>query len=227
MNIILFAGIVLSACLQSLLSKAYRQCSGNVHLFNMEKALCAFLLFAVFGSDAVNLRFWLYNKTTLYAVSFAVFLCVSMYFGYQALCIGPVSLTSLIVSFSLILPCVDGIIFLREPVTFLKISGFIFLLAAMLLTRKSGENGAAPLSKKWAVYTLLTMVSNGLCSCLQKLHQIQYPGMFLNAFLCLSMLLATLFFMVILLFTRRKIVPFAKTKKRYHMFGMLSGFANA
>ena len=200
MNMICFFGIILCACAQSLLAKACSHSTNNPIYFNMEKALFAFLPFAAVVA-------------AIFAFFFAVSLCISMYAGYQALKLGPVSLTSLIVSFSLIIPCAYGILFLHEPITFFKSTGFVFLLAAILLTNGKREHNTVPVSKKWAKFTLLTLVSNGLCSCLQKQHQTRYPGMYLNEFMCDSMLFATLIFAAAFVVSRRKTVSLLKTKK--------------
>ncbi len=227
MNMICFFGIILCACAQSLLAKACSHSTNNPIYFNMEKALFAFLPFAAVVAVTSEPSRWFHAETAIFAFFFAVSLCISMYAGYQALKLGPVSLTSLIVSFSLIIPCAYGILFLHEPITFFKSTGFVFLLAAILLTNGKREHNTVPVSKKWAKFTLLTLVSNGLCSCLQKQHQTKYPGLYLNEFMCDSMLFATLIFAAAFVISRRKTVSLLKTKKGIHKFGILSGFANA
>ncbi len=152
MNMICFFGIILCACAQSLLAKACSHSTNNPIYFNMEKALFAFLPFAAVVAVTSAPSRWFHAETAIFAFFFAVSLCISMYAGYQALKLGPVSLTSLIVSFSLIIPCAYGILFLHEPITFFKSTGFVFLLAAILLTNGKREHNTVPVSKKWAKF---------------------------------------------------------------------------
>ena len=218
MNTVIYFGIILCSCAQSLLTKASGR-AGSPCFFNTEKALFAFLLFALIGGRGFSFHL----PTAVFAVLFAACLSVSMYFGYQSLCTGPVSLTSLIVSFSLVIPCIYGIVFLKEPLTLPKGAGLLCLSAAVLFANAKSSAAAVPLTKKWAGYTFLTLVSNGMCSVIQKMHQTEYPGKYTTEFMCFSMLFAALFFGFVLFFSH----DYRKgTAKKHHLCGIFSGIAN-
>ncbi len=156
---------------QSVSVKYYRQKSEDVLLFNAVKSLAAFLALAVIL--VWNFRF--HAPTAVYGVLYGVFLAISMHTGYKALCLGPMSLTGMIVSFSVILPIAYGIVFARENPTVFQGVGLVFFVLSVVFT--SLRAGTSPASqetfakdrKKWLVYVFLTFVANGLCSVVQKI----------------------------------------------------------
>ena len=109
---------------QSVSVKYYRQKSEDVLLFNAVKSLAAFLALAVIL--VWNFRF--HAPTAVYGVLYGVFLALSMHTGYKALCLGPMSLTGMIVSFSVILPIAYGIVFARESPTVFQGVGLVFFV---------------------------------------------------------------------------------------------------
>ena len=181
---------------QSVSVKYYRQKSEDVLLFNAVKSLAAFLALAVIL--VWNFRF--HAPTAIYGVLYGVFLAISMHTGYKALCLGPMSLTGMIVSFSVILPIAYGIVFARENPTvfqgvglvfFCFIRGFTSLRAG---TPPASQETSAKDRKKWLVYVFLTFVANGLCSVVQKMHQSAYPHRQLGEFVLYACGFCTLVF---------------------------------
>jgi drug/metabolite transporter (DMT)-like permease len=195
-----FLLIILASCTQSTFSKLYIKKSRNVYIFNIGKSLLAFIAFGLLGIF-LNKSYSVHIPTLIYSAVFGVFMFASMYFGYLALVCGPMSVTSTIVSFSLVIPTAYGIIVLDEPLTAYKAIGFILLATSLLLfnAKKKDERKA---SVKWLIFTLLTLVSNGLGSVLQKMHQISFPGQHTTEFMRDSMLLCLVGYVVLLLLLR-------------------------
>lgn len=230
MNAAYFLLIILASCTQSILSKLYIKKSRNVYVFNIGKSLLAFLAFVLLGIF-INKSYSVHIPTLIYSAVFGIFVFASMYLGYLALVCGPMSVTSTIVSFSLVIPSAYGIIVLGEPLTAYKALGFIFLAASLLLfnAKKKDERKA---SVKWLIFTLLTLVSNGLGSVLQKMHQISFPGQYTTEFMRDSMLLSVVGY-IVLLFVLRLI---KKDKNEAHnervstggiICSLFAGIANA
>lgn len=123
--------------------------------------------------------------TVLFASVYGFALFFSTIFGYMALMYGSMALTSLIVSYSVIIPCIFSIIFLGETVSFVRILGIVLLLFSMYLLKQQAEN--VKVNKQWFVYVAITFFCNGICSVIQKLHQTVYPSCYCNEFMVYSL----------------------------------------
>ncbi len=133
--------------------------------------------------------------TVLFASVYGFALFFSTLFGYMALMHGSMALTSLIVSYSVIIPCIFGIMFLDEAVSFIRILGIILLLISMYLLKQQAEN--IKMSKQWFVYVVITFLCNGICSVIQKLHQTVYPSSYCNEFMIYSIAVTFILFLAI------------------------------
>jgi len=101
----------------------------------------------------------------------------------------------MLVSFSVALPVLFGILFLREAPTAFCILGLVSLLAAILLVGLGGKREAGKERKPlWLAFVALTFLANGACSILQKWHQLLFPGAYLEEFMLFTMLPPVLFF---------------------------------
>lgn len=167
---------------QSTLSKQYASRGGNANVYNISKSLIGLLSFLVVGL-CTGIRFHL--PTMLLGIGYGAFFSVSNYAGFTALSLGPMALTSIIASFSLIIPFLVGITLWGETLTVWGTLGIVLLVSSILMLnyRKSNDR----LSLKWTVFTLLTFASNGICSLIQKQHQLLYPGSFRTEFMICAM----------------------------------------
>jgi hypothetical protein len=100
MVIAIYLCVILSSVTQSAGAKLFNRHSSDAMLFNAVKALSALLLFALMAAFG----FTLHLPTVLYGALYGVSLSLSMFAGYKALCLGPMALTSMLVSFSVINP---------------------------------------------------------------------------------------------------------------------------
>lgn len=135
-------------------------------------------------------------RTLLVAGVFGVDFAATM--ALMVICMreGPLSLTSLFVGLSVLLPVAAGALFFGEAMTALKVVGLVCVLAVVVLSSVGG--GAHKVKGRWVVLALLMMACNGILSVLQKaqgawlgLHDnwsFQFYG-FLTASLCLWALL--------------------------------------
>ncbi len=133
--------------------------------------------------------------TVLFAAVYGFALFFSTLFGYMALMHGSMALTSLIVSYSVIIPCIFGIMFLDEAASFVRILGIVLLLISMYLLKQQAEN--VKMRKQWFVYVVITFLCNGLCSVIQKLHQTVYPASYCSEFMIYSAVVTFILFLAI------------------------------
>lgn len=186
-------------------------------LYNKKKESCNPLFFLVVQALTVFLFFWAINgfrfswntTTFFYAIGYGVaYLFISL-FGLLAYAIGNVALTSLITSYSLILPTLYGVFFEKEK------TGVLFWIALLLLgislflinfKSKAKEEGTeqprseaierAPVQKSkkglWAIYASLAFLGNGFCSILQSAQQKATDGGYKSELMMLGMLFVLL-----------------------------------
>lgn len=173
---------------QSTLGKLSAAKNGNAGVFNINKALSGLLMFLLFGLKAgLNFNF----PTLIYGILYGAFLCISMYTGFKALKTGPIMLTGITVSFSLIIPFIFGIFVWKEKITAFGIAGIIALLISVFLINFV-KGKAERVSSEWAFYAFLTLLSNGVCSVIQKYHQLRFPGRYKNEFMIYALLLTAI-----------------------------------
>ena len=215
MTAILYLLNVVCSAGQSALGKYYAKRGGGTLRFNLAKAGIGAILFLAIGIVA---GFSFHLPTVLFGVSYGISLCISMHTGLKALAIGPMALTSTIAAFSLVIPFFFGIIFWDEQLTVFKTIGIVLLLLSMLLINRKKENG---FSAKWLFYSLATLLTNGICSVVQKLHQIKFPALYRTEFMFWAMLCISLILVAIIYAKREQ-----KEAFRPSFLGLLAGVAN-
>lgn len=224
MIILIYISIVIFSVLQSAATKLFNQHSTNSSVFNAIKSITSLALFALMAVSGFKLHF----PTFLFGNFFGACLCLSMYSGYRALCLGSMALTSMMVSFSVIIPLFWGVTVGKESLNFIQILALFLLLTAIVLTNSNhffqGKT-SHPKSKylKWSIFVSTTFLSNGICSILQKQHQALYPESYNEEFMFFAMMLCVLIFSGISLF-KNSVLDIKKTRGKW--LGALSGVAN-
>ncbi|MBR3967318.1 MAG: hypothetical protein IKJ91_09630 [Clostridia bacterium] len=131
-------------------------------------------------------------KIIPYAITFAVSFAAATLFGLLAVANGPLSLSSLMISYSLMLPTFYGIIFLKETMSVYFIIGLCLLAVSLFLVNK--KNDKYPVTPKWLLFVFLSFLGNGLCSTFQKMQQLTFDSEYKNEFMILSLVIVTLIF---------------------------------
>lgn len=191
-NYILASLAGLCATSQSTLTKLAPTGKGKGYImsFNTVKVGSAFILFLLVSLHNLSFHFETFLFSSLYG--FALFF--STLFGYLALASGSLALTSSIVSYSVLIPSVFGIIFLEESVNAVKLCGFAILLVSLTMLKKPTKGTIG--DGKWLLYTAITFLCNGLMSIIQKLHQTAFPMQHRNEFTIYSMFVCLLLFVL-------------------------------
>ena len=134
--------------------------SGMISFF----AMCFFM--------AVN-RDWTWSSELIIpAVAFGLSYAAATVFVVLAIKCGSLAKTTLITSYSLMVPALAGLIVLREPLGVPMLVGMVLLVLSLWLTNYRKKSSDAPKEKitlKWIVFVLLAFVGNGMCSTVQKL----------------------------------------------------------
>ena len=177
--------ISMTACLVGgILRKDYtRRAPGGllpVLLFNVINALaCALVLFLWDGFPGAS------QFTLFLGIAFGLVTALQAVTNLLALQIGPMSYTTLIVSFSTLISAVSGALFFGESIGVSQIVGIALMLISFLLAveRKEGENKT---SMRWLLLCLVAFFSCGGIGVMQKIHQSSPYRQELGAFLIIA-----------------------------------------
>lgn len=218
-----YLACVICSVVQSALGKALKP-GERADVFNRSKIFAAALMFLIAGCFGMEFH----PATVGFGAAYGVFLAVSMTAGLAALRSGPMALTSMIVSFSLIVPMLYGTLFLNESLTPAGGAGFILLALSFVLLRRP-QPGKLRLTRRWLLYTMATLLTNGFCSVVQKQHQTLFPDKYRTEFMLAAMTTA---FVLLLLpaawhnFSDRKKHACPMIPPQFNLKGFLAGIAN-
>ena len=185
MNFFYLISIILFITLQNVTKKIYGDKTGGrgTYLFSVLSSFAAMLFFIVTSGklkwDAGVLP---------YSFGFAVSYATATVASLIALSSGSLSITTLIISYSLMLPTLYGLIFLKDPISIGLIPGIILLAISLVLINKKSED-APHISLKWIISVTLAFLCNGLCSVFQKMQQVVYDGAYKNEFMTYALLM--------------------------------------
>ena len=128
--------------------------------------------FAMCFFAAVN-RNWTWSKELIIpAIAFGLSYAAATVFVVLAIKNGSLAKTTLITSYSLMVPALAGLLILREPLGIPMLVGLVLLVLSLWLTNRQKASADAPKEKitlKWVVFVVLAFVGNGMCSTVQKL----------------------------------------------------------
>ena len=164
------------------------------------------------------LFFWLMPKTGaplpgsifLYAAAFAIAFFCAMFFMLRAIEEGPLSLSALINSYSLIIPTFFGVFFLRESFGSFKLMGIALLMVSLYLVGSSKNTD--PLSGRWMLFITLSFLGNGLCSTVQKVYQVHSGGQFKAEFMLIALTVTSVAALAAALIRERRLPLFTGGK---------------
>ncbi len=204
MAVIYLVAVMVAQLLQWICKKQYnlKVARQDAFVFNGLSTLTAAALFAATGAWPLHFEAALLP----YVVGFAAAYGSAAFFSLLAVQAGSMSLTSLAISYSLVIPTLYGLLFLGEPVSVTLVLGVLLLLGSLFLVNV--RKGDTAVNRRWLVYALLAFAGNGVCSTVQTVQQRQFAGQFKSEFMMSAMLLLSLFFFVAaLLFRRREVLP--------------------
>lgn len=199
MQALYLIAIILGISGQNIIKKIFSKGTGGrgIYTYSLLTALSAMGFFLVTSRD---LQF---DRGLLpYAFFFALTFGAATIFSTLAISCGPLSLSALISSFSLMIPTFYGLLFLKEPVSFGLLPGIGLLAASLFLINKRTKD--SPVTAKWLIFVLLSFGGNGLCSVVQKMQQNAFNGSFKNEFMILSLAMVAGIMLAAVLISERK-----------------------
>ena len=180
-TIISITSIVLQNCIFNNVCKKDLQTGAHVYRFNtLSYAICILL----FGIIAISRGFSLF--TIFLGVLFGVVTALSNYYKMQSLSCGPMHITLLITTSSMIIPTLSGVFFGECFSVYKLILVFVLIFFIYLSLEKKNST---EINKKWLIFCALAFVLQGSIGVLQKIHQSsehkgEIGGFLFVAFIC-------------------------------------------
>ena len=194
--------IIITISAQNVLKKGYfnKVKGGGVFSYSLFTVLTACMLFG--GIWLVDPYFS--PEVIPYALLFAFGYAMATVFTLIALRCGSLSLTSLVVSFSLIIPTLYGIIIDNEPIGIPMIIGLLLLAVSLVLI--NAEKGEKKITFGWTVAVTLAFIGNGLCSTVQTVQTKVFGGIYNSVFMFASLIIVVVFLLVSALVKEREVI---------------------
>lgn len=223
LNGIYLISIILGVTLQNVFKKPYvKKASGKgAFIFNALLSASAMLFFVV-TSKGMSFNY----KILPYSLGFALAYASASVFAVLAISEGSLSLTSLFISYSLILPTLYGIIFLDDSLSIGFIVGMVLLSVSLFLINE--KDGKVKITKKWLLYAFLSFVGNGMCSVVQKMQQTAFDGDYKNEFMIAALAVVTVITTAAALTKEKDFLSFCIAKGWYFavLCGVINGIVN-
>lgn len=217
MHYILVIVVAVLGAFESVMKKQYniKTERPNAFAFSCVANLAALLFFCI--SAGFKLEF---NVSAVpYSICFGL-CCAACYIGVlTAIGCGSLAITNLIISYSLIVPTIYGIVFLGDSIGVVGYVGIILLFISILLLNLNGEK--VKFSFKWVIAIIIAFFGNGMCSTIQKMQQLKFDGAYKNEFMIIAYAIAVIILLVAALLRG----GFGDIKPGL-AFGALSGVAN-
>ena len=204
MPVLLMVLCTATLAVQNVFKKQYSmKCAGGDYFFSAVVSLFA-LLFFILTSGQISLGI----EILPYSVGFAAVFALATVYSVMAIKSGSLAITSLILSYSLIIPTLYGFLFLGEEITPLKCGGILLLLVSLFLVRADtkGESKTDKPTLKWVIYLIIAFISNGMCSVVQNAQQRRFDGAQNSNFMILALIISTVVLLVISLIFERKTI---------------------
>ncbi|MBQ2945218.1 MAG: EamA family transporter [Clostridia bacterium] len=129
-----------------------------------------------------------------------------------ALRCGPMSYTTVIISFATVISAMTGVLFYNEQLHWAQIVGILFMLASFVFAADSNQNEKKA-NLKWLVLSVITFLATGAIGVMQKVHQSSHYRLELNGFLITAFISSAIFCAVFAVIIKSREVK--KTKKPF------------
>ena len=206
MTIFYLISIILGVAFQNVAQKPYTQKTKGKgqYFFSLLVSVSAMVFFFLTSKN-----FAWNSGILLYAAMFGLAYGTATVFQLYAITYGSLSLTSLIIAYSLVLPTVYGLVFLKDPFSAKFGIGVVLLVVSIFLINR--KNDTTPITMKWAICAFLAFVGNGMASVTQKMQQVAFGGAYKNEFMILALAFVTVLLGIFVLKQeRREIKHYAK-----------------
>ena len=189
----------------------------NFFVFNALSAFAAMLFFVSASGFKLSFNTEFLWYSFFFAVSYSTAITGLIFSIYY----GSLSLTALITSYSLVIPTLFGIVFLKEEIGIYIYIGIFLLMVSLFLV--NAKNEKIVVSPKWFLWITVAFIGNGMTSVVQKLQQTAMSGMYKYEFMIVALGITTVIMYLISLTDFKSIKGTFKSAK---ILASLNGIAN-
>ena len=213
MNITFTLIVSLAAALGGNIAKKYYTDKDSTTLaggfvFNAVSCLSAAVMLLCWGGFGTSSVF-----TIVFGVFFGAVTALQGITNIAALQVGPMSYTSVIISFSTLISALSGAMFFNESLSWAHILGIALMLASFVLAAKSdGDEKKA--NSKWLFLCLIAFAATGAIGIMQKVHQSSEYRSELNAFLIIAFISSAIFCSIFASLLKRRECRLADAKEK-------------
>lgn len=224
LNWLMLATVILGLIVQSVSQKTFNmKTSGGVFTFGAAYSLFAALFFV--ATSGFKLQFTV--GVLIYSIFFSLGYATSVVGLFLAIKTGPLSLTTLINSLSLLIPTLYCLIVLKEPIKVSLIIGLVLLLVALVMINLKKKGEEKKVNFKWVIFVLLAFFGNGSCALVQKMQVQEYGSDYMHEFMIMALLLVFLSLGTVAVFTERKLIkPGLRGAPWFMLCGIFNGICN-
>lgn len=182
--LLLFAAIVANG-IQSTVFKGCSEKNKNINTYAYIGLVALFsMLFFVVASKG---KFEFDPGSAIYSAAFALCYILSVLGNAKAIECGPLSLSTLVLQCSLIIPTMYGFVILKEEISVFAKIGIALIFLCLILVNPGGKSGKIP--AKWYVWVIMSFIGNGMCSTVQKMQQLKFDGAYKTEFMITALLI--------------------------------------
>ena len=223
MNITFTLIVSLAAALGGSIAKKYYTDKDSTTLaggfvFNAVSCLSAAVMLLCWGGFGTSSVF-----TIVFGVFFGAVTALQGITNIAALQVGPMSYTSVIISFSTLISALSGAMFFNESLNWAHILGIALMLASFVLAAKSdGDEKKA--NSKWLFLCLFAFAATGAIGIMQKVHQSSEYRSELNAFLIIAFVASAVLCALFAYLLKRRECRLADAKEKENKSKMQAWF---
>lgn len=202
-SLLMLLAIFVAMTLQTVFQKSYnaRTINRGAFTFSAISPVAAAAVFAVYML-AVGTAPSFSVSYLPYSAAFGISYGLSVVFTVLALQFGPVSLTALLLAFSLLIPTLYGFLFLGNTPTPLFLVGAVLLAVSLVLINLKKED--RKVNVKWLICIAVAFVGNGMCSTVQTKFVNDFAGAGRSEFMLLALVIVIVLMLVVSFVRERK-----------------------
>ena len=220
MSVVYLILATLLLCAQQIAQKEYGRRASGTYTYPLIAVIAAIAVFFVTSGGVLEFRL----DVSFYGVLFALGYCTSMVMGFLAIRTGSLSLSALIMQYSLIVPAIYGIVMLNEPIKFTLFIGLALLVVSLFLVNFNVKEASVRPTLRWMLFAGLSFIGNGMCATVQKVQQVDFNGAYKSEFMIVGLSVAALILAILVLVTERK--DFVSNLRRGGLISVGSGISN-
>lgn len=204
--------------------------NSDLYIFNTLSSILSMLTLFVIAFISGSIRIpSLYTISLGFIFGIATALCAI--FNMKALEKGPLSYTTVIISCSMIIPALSGLILYNESISIWQYVGIALMIISFVFAvdKKNDKNGASFI---WLILCFGAFIFCGAVGVMQKIHQSSVYKEELSSFLIIAFAVSAVFSIIMSIYykfnKKQKITVLVSGKKiKFFIIGIISGIGIA